>query len=534
MATEAAPPEGFEASNILIRQLQAAGINLDGEEADKVIVPVPAEARFARPSGRERRAHRGSEGVAASPWAVGSDDPLDGTRRPPCMPPPMPPRSVLSRVKRLGARQAAPQQEEAAATDKEATEDPDGDFEDFGGPSSGSTERSRWFDPVSKASEVYDALWRSIIRPPRSRYHAENLGPAKFKINIPDPVIGAVVRSFRRQDLQIKNNRGMMLECSHFVPINPLGDNMGSHPERARPCVIYLHGNSSCRMEAFSVLTHVVRFDVTLFCFDFAGSGLSDGDYVTLGSHEEQDLSSVIDYLRSTGTVSSIGLWGRSMGAVTAVLRTAKDRSIAACVLDSPFSSFRQLVHDVAGVYSQKLPRWVVDGLLALACKEVKDRAGFDPRELNPIEQAASCKCPALFGVANEDKLVRPENSEAVQKAWQGESAMKKFAGSHGCRRPSWFLAEGARFLAERLEAADEVELSLTRASNLYFESDECKQCREVVRRHKELAQVLDSPQINGALDSYIRVTDISHAIDDYLSRPMRLGSSRTVSVASA
>ena len=40
----------------------------------------------------------------------------------------------------------------------------------------------------------------------------------------------------------------------------------------------------------------------------------------------------------------------------SALTRARSDRQ--ACVLDSPFSNFRQLVHDIAGIYSQKLPRW--------------------------------------------------------------------------------------------------------------------------------------------------------------------------------
>lgn len=39
-----------------------------------------------------------------------------------------------------------------------------------------------------------------------------------------------------------------------------------------------------------------------------------------------------MEYLRSTGTVSTLGLWGRSMGAVTALLYSQRDPSIAGVV----------------------------------------------------------------------------------------------------------------------------------------------------------------------------------------------------------
>jgi alpha/beta superfamily hydrolase len=60
--------------------------------------------------------------------------------------------------------------------------------------------------------------------------------------------------------------------------------------------------------------------NITVFTLDFSGSGLSEGDYVSLGWHEKDDLKTVVSYLRNSNQVSRIGLWGRSMGAVTRLL----------------------------------------------------------------------------------------------------------------------------------------------------------------------------------------------------------------------
>ncbi|CAD7925293.1 unnamed protein product [Amoebophrya sp. A25] len=85
------------------------------------------------------------------------------------------------------------------------------------------------------------------------------------------------------------------------------------------PCVIYLHGNSSCRLEAKEIWDYCLPLGFSLFCFDFAGSGNSDGDHVSLGFFEKDDLHTVIRYLQACAHVGPILLWGRSMGAVTAV-----------------------------------------------------------------------------------------------------------------------------------------------------------------------------------------------------------------------
>ncbi len=62
------------------------------------------------------------------------------------------------------------------------------------------------------------------------------------------------------------------------------------------------------------------------------GSGLSEGEWVTLGAHEVDDLAVAVAHIRERHPDSTIGLWGRSMGAVTALLYSQRDPSIAGVV----------------------------------------------------------------------------------------------------------------------------------------------------------------------------------------------------------
>jgi alpha/beta superfamily hydrolase len=56
---------------------------------------------------------------------------------------------------------------------------------------------------------------------------------------------------------------------------------------------------------------------INVVLFDFSGSGMSEGEYVTLGVRESQDLEDIIEVLYGEGKISDFALWGRSMGAVT-------------------------------------------------------------------------------------------------------------------------------------------------------------------------------------------------------------------------
>lgn len=82
-----------------------------------------------------------------------------------------------------------------------------------------------------------------------------------------------------RNDLELVNKRGYHLVCSHYIPKD--------REAHEYPCVIYLHGHSSNRMEAHKLVKYFIPKGITVFCFDFSGSGSSEGEYISLGYYEK-------------------------------------------------------------------------------------------------------------------------------------------------------------------------------------------------------------------------------------------------------
>lgn len=68
------------------------------------------------------------------------------------------------------------------------------------------------------------------------------------------------------------------------------------------------------------------------------GSGRSEGHWVSLGAHEVEDVAVLVAHIRETFPSSMIAIWGRSMGAVTALLYSQRDPSIAGVVRLFPHS----------------------------------------------------------------------------------------------------------------------------------------------------------------------------------------------------
>jgi len=317
---------------------------------------------------------------------------------------------------------------------------------------------------LKQLSAGYGELVNAIIRPPRAEYSISDLGPVHFSI---------AGRRFKRTELRVRNTRGLTLECSWWEPIEQ------ERVSKELPCVVYMHGNSSCRLEAVDLLPLVLQTGCSLFAFDFAGCGLSEGEYVSLGYHEKDDAREVIDYLRSSGKVSTIALWGRSMGAATALLHGHRDPSIAAMVLDSPFSSLERLAREIIDQAQLKhKPDFLVRGFMrmmrntilkrtsdqpppraggsctpwpAVCCKWRTTRNGLDILKLRPIENVDTCFIPALFVAGKGDQFIPPAHARDICEAYAGDKNFVLVDGNHNSRRPAYFMDSVAIFFYNRL-----------------------------------------------------------------------------------
>lgn len=93
-----------------------------------------------------------------------------------------------------------------------------------------------------------------------------------------------------------------------------------------------------------------------LCLFDFTGSGLSEGEFISMGYYESMDLQAVVSVVLKEGN-SSVSLWGRSMGAATStcsitivilyLAQTKQIEAISCCVLDSPYSSLWSVIREL-------------------------------------------------------------------------------------------------------------------------------------------------------------------------------------------
>ncbi|KAG0481203.1 hypothetical protein HPP92_012061 [Vanilla planifolia] len=239
-------------------------------------------------------------------------------------------------------------------------------------------------------------------------------------------------RWFHRKDLEVTNSKGNVLRCSHYLPLEvPEG--------KALPCVIYCHGNSGCRADASEAAIILLPSNISVFALDFSGSGLSDGEHVTLGWNEKDDLKVVVNYLRSDANVSCIGLWG-----------------------------------DLWGCYKVKLA-------IQHMRRIIRKKANFDIMDLDAIQPAKCCFVPVLIGHATDDDFIQPHHSDRIYDAYAGDKNIIKFDGDHNSPRPQFYFDSITIFFHNVLNPPkDSPDENYLHTMHDYFDQDNWAAINEV------------------------------------------------------
>ena len=287
-----------------------------------------------------------------------------------------------------------------------------------------------------KPKYSYETLWKFIIRPPRDNYTEDLLG---------HPVFMYKGKTFIRKDYDLISSEGYIMKCSFFEPEQIY------RPREIMPVVLYLHGNSSSRLEGIRMIKELLKRDINLFVVDFPGCGLSEGEYISLGYHESHDVKILVDFIEKLPGVGYIGLWGRSMGAATTMIYSHKDERIKAICMDSPFADFSLLAKELVSKQI-KLPNLLVDGALKIISITVKKKNGLDISKLKPIDSAPKTTQPAIFIHANDDELINNKHSEMLINVYKGkDKVLRRCEGQHNTKRPAKLIREVGEFFYKHL-----------------------------------------------------------------------------------
>lgn len=265
----------------------------------------------------------------------------------------------------------------------------------------------------------YELLWKAIIRPERDNYIESELGEAKYVHNN---------KAYTRNDYTLINKKGLLLKAS-FIQLDRTENNL-----KVMPVVIYLHSNASSRLEGMKLFPYLFEHNINLLLFDFSGSGLSEGEFISLGWYEKEDIKIIIDFIEKQPGVGKIGLWGRSMGAATVLMYSSGDNRIKAICVDSPFCDFKVLAKELCKKYAN-IPGFVTETALVFIKKSVKKKNEFDLDDIKPIKYVRNIRIPGLFIHALNDEMVPMNHSIKLYHNYSGEKILSICDGGHNSAR---------------------------------------------------------------------------------------------------
>ena len=283
----------------------------------------------------------------------------------------------------------------------------------------------------------YETLWKFIIRPPRDEYNEKMLGDNKFKYRN---------MKYERKDYSIISSQGYLLKCSFIEPMKE------NRPSIEMPVVLYLHGNSSSRIEGLQICGELLKRNINLFIVDLAGCGLSEGEYISLGYHESHDVGIIINFIEKIQGVGRIGIWGRSMGAATTMIYAHRDMRVKAICLDSPFADFFRLAKELI-LKQITLPNFLITGMLKIIGNTIYGKNGLDIEKLKPINVADKTFQPVIFIHAKNDQLIDIKHSIDLINKYGGKEKQWKYLdkGGHNTKRNEEIINEIGEFFSKHL-----------------------------------------------------------------------------------
>lgn len=184
-----------------------------------------------------------------------------------------------------------------------------------------------------------------------------------------------------------------------------------TNPKPTKKIMISLHGHSSCSLSQMKYLEMFFDYGFNVFMPDHRYSGYSEGNCITLGVLEHEDVLQWMEMLVEKYPGYEMHIFGESMGAATAIMVAAKNDKIKSLIEYCGFYDLKTMTKQYVKKESVAKMIWPSYRWL---CKIVYK---FDLAESKAGESILKVKCPVLMIHSKADKIVGYENALKFKKA---------------------------------------------------------------------------------------------------------------------
>ena len=203
---------------------------------------------------------------------------------------------------------------------------------------------------------------------------------------------------------------------------------------------ILLHGIGGCKEHFLGLSNKLRKQGIASIVFDSRAHGQSEGQYCTYGAKEKEDISAIIDLIKSRHPNAPIGIWGNSMGGAVAIQAMALDKRIDFGIIESTFTDLSQIVFDyqkrLFKIPSRKLSNYVLN--------RAGEIADFNPKFIQPIESVKNITQPILIAHGDADKNIPFAYGQALFAALSSED--KEFVRVPNGGHTGLFVTGGKKY----------------------------------------------------------------------------------------
>jgi fermentation-respiration switch protein FrsA (DUF1100 family) len=188
--------------------------------------------------------------------------------------------------------------------------------------------------------------------------------------------------------------------------------------ENSDRIIIMVHGNEGNRNApnsgALDIAGELVGHGFNVLMFDLHSCGESEGNTVSGGYYEKDDLKGAVAYIRQRG-FEKIGVLGFSLGAVSALMAAAEDTEINAVIADSSYADLNDIMEPEFAKRT-KAPKIFLRPILFM----IKIMYGVDFTAIRPVETVAKIAPRPIFFIHGEaDDMIPVDHARRLLEASQ-------------------------------------------------------------------------------------------------------------------
>lgn len=183
-------------------------------------------------------------------------------------------------------------------------------------------------------------------------------------------------------------------------------------PELQEPkaVIIMVHGIGGCKEGFLATAKAMAQQGYASLIYDQRAHGKSGGDYCTYGFFEKDDVSKIINRIKTQYPFQPLGIWGSSLGGAVAIQALECDKRLDFGIIESTFTDLDAIVYD----YMKHRLHFQNRFIARRALHHAEEIAHFDASIVKPIESVKRIHQPVFMAHGDQDERIKVEYGKAL------------------------------------------------------------------------------------------------------------------------